>query len=64
MASKGRKRTSKKRNHEFDDIIESDETFAFIAGYSSGGFPYGVTWGEMENAPAADKVEDIDLPFD
>jgi hypothetical protein len=25
-----------------------DENFAFIAGYTSGGFPYGVTWEEME----------------
>ena len=64
MGSKGRKKSSKKRNQEFDDIIELDETFAFIAGYTSGGFPYGVTWEEMEKVPAADKVEDIDLPFD
>ena len=27
---------------------ESDDTFAFIAGYTSGGAPYGVTWEEME----------------
>jgi hypothetical protein len=27
---------------------ESDETFAFIAGYTEGGAPYGVTWEEME----------------
>ena len=27
---------------------DSDENFAFIAGYTSGGFPYGVTWEEME----------------
>lgn len=64
MGSKGRKKSSKKRDQEFDDIIESDEMFAFIAGYTSGGFPYGVTWEEMEKAPLADKVEDIDLPFD
>ena len=64
MGSKGRKKSSKKRDQEFDDIIESDEMFAFIAGYTSGGFPYGVTWEEMGKAPLADKVEDIDLPFD
>lgn len=64
MGSKGRKKSFKKRKQEFDDVIESDETFAFIAGYTSGGFPYGVTWEEMEQAPAIDKVKDIDLPFD
>jgi hypothetical protein len=30
--------------------IESDEHFAFIAGYTSDGAPYGVTWEEMEAA--------------
>jgi hypothetical protein len=25
-----------------------DETYAYIAGYTSWGFAYGVTWGEME----------------
>jgi hypothetical protein len=33
---------------------ESDERFAFIAGYTSGGVPYGVTWEdweEMEEKP-------------
>lgn len=25
---------------------DSDDTFAFIAGYTSGGLPYGVTWEE------------------
>jgi hypothetical protein len=29
-------------------IRESDETFAFIAGYTEGGAPYGVTWEEMK----------------
>ncbi len=29
-------------------VLDSDETFAFIAGRTSGGAPYGVTWEEME----------------
>lgn len=28
--------------------IYQDERFAFIAGYTSWGFPYGITWEEME----------------
>ena len=31
---------------------ESDETFAFITGYTEGGAPYGVTWGEWEGLDA------------
>lgn len=27
---------------------ESDEHFAYIAGYTAGGAPYGVTWEEMD----------------
>ena len=27
---------------------ESDENFAYIAGYTSGGAPYGITWEEQE----------------
>jgi hypothetical protein len=26
---------------------DSDEHFAYIAGYTEGGFPYGITWKEM-----------------
>ena len=29
----------------------SDDTFFFIAGYTSGGVPYGVTWEEMGLEP-------------
>jgi len=28
---------------------EFDGTFAYIAGYTGWGYPYGVTWEEMEN---------------
>lgn len=33
---------------EFDG--DSDERFAYIAGYTAWGFPYGVTWEEMERS--------------
>ena len=56
-------------------MFESDDTFAFIAGYTSGGFAYGITWEEMEDIERRDKEplgedrnlqkdEEIDLPFD
>ena len=41
----------KKQNPIEEFNPDSDATFAFIAGYTSGGAPYGVTWEEM-NTPA------------
>ena len=45
--AKTAKRKRKKRE-ELMEEIEQDETFYYIAGYTSGGAPYGVTWEEME----------------
>lgn len=59
--------TMAKRNKKnAENIIESDETFAFIAGYTSGGFPYGITWEEMEHKGLEEQEENLeeDLPFD
>lgn len=36
---------------------ESDETYAYIAGYTSGGFAYGVTWEEMERFADQDSLD-------
>jgi hypothetical protein len=38
----------KQRKLPRDELGGSDETFAFIAGYTEGGAPYGTTWEEME----------------
>ena len=42
-----------KRPHKEPDspLREQDDTFFFIAGYTSGGAPYGVTWEQMELEP-------------
>lgn len=46
-----------KKQHEYDAMTEDmDDTFSYIAGYTSGGAPYGVTWEE--------EGIDLDLPFD
>ena len=37
-----------KRNFVDDKDIDSDENFAYIAGYTSGGAPYGLTHEEMK----------------
>jgi hypothetical protein len=42
------KKPSKKRAPELFIELESDDHFAYIAGYTSGGAPYGITWEEQE----------------
>ena len=51
---------------EFDG--ESDATFAYIAGYTGWGFPYGITWEEMEGREGAAwestfEAGDEEIPF-
>jgi hypothetical protein len=46
----------KQRRRERDDLDPgldecSDDLFCFIAGYTPGGFPYGVTWDEVDEEP-------------
>jgi hypothetical protein len=31
-----------------EPAIDSDDTFAYIAGYTSGGAPYGLTWEQWD----------------
>lgn len=33
------------------DYAEQDGTFYYIAGYTSGGAPYGIIWEEMGRSP-------------
>jgi hypothetical protein len=47
-AAKQRKKTERKAEQERLLGIESDDRFAFIVGYTSGGAPYGLTWAEWE----------------
>jgi hypothetical protein len=49
----------KRKSKQEINLIESDDYFAFIAGYTSGGAPYGITWEEME---ALDNNERFDIP--
>jgi hypothetical protein len=54
-----------KKNRELQELWEdSDETFAYVAGYTSGGVPFGITWVEIgEKSPGLDSEEDWELPF-
>ena len=42
-----------------DRFPDSDDTFFYIAGYTPGGAPYGVTWEEMGLEPY-ESLDDID----
>lgn len=39
----------------------SDDTFAYIAGYTDWGVPFGITWEEMEEI---EREEAVEIPFD
>lgn len=62
----------KKYKKQQETYIEptQDDNFYFIAGYTSGGAPYGVTWEEMELEPWQEldekpvEHETSSLPFD
>ena len=52
--SKAKQRKTKGHRRQKQKEIplpEQDDTFFFIAGYTSGGAPYGVTWEEMGLEP-------------
>ena len=53
ITAAGRKERKKKLAEiaEVDECPDSDETFAFIAGYTPAGFAYGTTWEEVEETP-------------
>jgi hypothetical protein len=51
-----------------DSLIESDEHFGYIPGYTSSGVPYGLTHEEWDKINSKTKIEktdsdNIDLPF-
>ena len=51
VKQKQRVRQLKKKAELQERFEYSDETFAYIAGYTSGGAPYGVTWEELGEDP-------------
>lgn len=46
--TKERKRRKEEKENQIDSEPWSDEVFAFIAGYTSNGVPFGITHEEME----------------
>ncbi len=55
-----RKRIREQKRMEKDNPLFSeyqDDTFYYIAGYTSGGAPYGITWEEMGINPDMEDFE-------
>jgi hypothetical protein len=56
--ARANRRADQQAREQVEMFPDSDEQFAFIAGYTAGGAPFGVTWDEwnaMENkAPPND----------
>ncbi len=65
MGKKKNKKKNKKNKSEKDFLEEElfedrDGTFYFIAGYTSGGFPYGITWEQAEEEGLLDEDEKLE----
>ena len=67
-----KERRLEKRFRREGPVIEQDEVFAFIAGYTPGGIPYGITWEEQaeldrkkkeQTAFQEEAEDDFELPF-
>ena len=54
------KKTKEERLTEMNHNNFQNDTFFYIAGYTSGGAPYGVTWEEMGLEPYEDIFDDDD----
>ena len=50
-----KKRKRIKEKQQETPVIEQNEYFAFIAGYTPAGFPYGITWEEQAEIDRHDK---------
>ena len=53
------RKKQKKQEEEFDGYgIDYDENFWYIAGFTSGGFPYGITWEQAEAEGMIEEAEE------
>ncbi len=58
--AENKKRIKELQKH-YEEYPDSDDNFYFIAGYTSGGAPYGITWEEyrQENTDNRDTSEPV-----
>ncbi len=53
------------RKNEFEDLeFGQDDTFYFIAGFTSGGAPYGITWEEFRRMEFEQSLRQLTPPDD
>ena len=57
MDRKTNKNKRRKKRNIDESQLEQDENFSFIAGYTSGGYPYGNPWEETDDEQ--NEVEDV-----
>ena len=50
-ASRQRKKLKRAGVDSQESTADCDGTFAYIAGYTTGGMPFGVTWEELDEKP-------------
>jgi hypothetical protein len=50
-----KKKSIRDKNLFEQSVIEQDENFYFIVGYTENGFPYGITWEEHEAESCMDE---------
>ena len=58
---KQKKKRRKEQQYSCSFAPDQDETFFYIAGYTSGGAPYGVTWEEMGISSCEELEENVSL---
>lgn len=58
-----RRKRKELREQQEINLIDSDETFAFIAGYTAGGAPFGITWEQQLEDDIEKYGQDEELPW-
>ena len=58
--AKKKKKQKQKKQYEIP-AIEQDENFYFIAGYTPGGAPYGITWEQAYEEGLIEDDEEGDI---
>lgn len=63
---RARRAAERKAGKGSSDSMEvwQDENFFFIAGYTSWGFPYGITWEEADRMEEEEKARESDPMYD
>lgn len=55
-----KKNKKRQKQEDYEQLMEEEFGFDFIAGYTSGGVPFGIP---MEKAEASSGIEDEEGPF-